>query len=183
MTINIINNGINIFVQITFVLIELLLIANFIKRLGCNIDQDVNEEVINVELAKLSEWLGANRLALNISKTKYMVFHTSNRAVKYPNLKINNTYIEHVYEFNFLGVIFNSHMNWNTHINYIASKISRTVGILYRLKDIYIYSICPTYTIQHIDFTTFPLLFIIMVIIDKRKSPTPHASKESSENN
>ena len=30
--------------------------------LYCNIDQDVNEEVINVELAKLSEWLGANNL-------------------------------------------------------------------------------------------------------------------------
>ena len=63
---------------------------------------------------QLSEWLGANKLALNISKTKYMVFHTSNRAVKHPNLIINNTYIEHVYEFNFIGVIFNSHMNWNT---------------------------------------------------------------------
>ena len=57
--------------------------------LHCNIDQYVNEDVINVELAKLSEWLGANKLALNISKTKFMVFHTSNRAVKYPNLKIN----------------------------------------------------------------------------------------------
>ena len=112
--------------------------------LYCSIDQDVNEEVINVELAKLSESLGANKLALNISKTKYMVFHTSNRAVKYPNLKINNTYIEHVYEFNFLGVIFNSHMNWNTHINYIASKISRTVGILYRFKDIYPQSVLLT---------------------------------------
>ena len=76
-------------------------------------------------------------MALNISKTKFKFFHTSNRAVKYPNLNINNTDIEHVFEFNFLGVMFNSLMNWNTHINYIASKISRTVGILYRLKDLY----------------------------------------------
>ena len=105
--------------------------------LYCNIDQYVNEDVINVELAKLTEWLGANKLALNISKTKFMFFHTSKRAVKYPNLKMNNTDIEHVFEFNFLGVMLNSHMNWNTHINYIASTISRTVGILYRLKDIY----------------------------------------------
>ena len=112
--------------------------------LYCNIDQYVNEDVINVELAKLSEWLGANKLALNISKTKFMVFHTSNRAVQYPNLKINNTDIEHVFEFNFLGVMFNSQMNWNTHINYIASKISRTVGILYRLKDIYPQSVLLT---------------------------------------
>ena len=112
--------------------------------LYCNIDQYVNEDVINVELAKLSEWLGANKSALNISKTKFMVFHTSNRAVQYPNLKINNTDIEHVFEFNFLGVMFNSQMNWNTHINYIASKISRTVGILYRLKDIYPQSVLLT---------------------------------------
>ena len=103
--------------------------------LYCNIDQHVNEDDINVELAKLSEWLGANKLALNISRTKFMVFHTSNKAVKYPNLKINNTDIEHVFEFNFLDVIFNSHMNWNTHINYIATKISKIVGILYRLKE------------------------------------------------
>ena len=31
--------------------------------LYCNIDQYVNEDVINVERAKLSEWLGANKLA------------------------------------------------------------------------------------------------------------------------
>ena len=81
--------------------------------LYCNIDQYVNEDVINVELAKLSEWLGANKLSLN--KTEFMVFYTSNRAVKYPNLKINNTDIEHVFEFNFLGVMFNSLEDWNTH--------------------------------------------------------------------
>ena len=150
--------------------------------LYCNIDQHVNENNINVELAKLSEWLGANKLALNISKTKFMVFHKSNKAVKYPNLKINNTDIEHVFEFNFLGVIFNSHMNWNTHINYIATKISKIVGILYRLKDIYPQSVLLT-LYNSLIFTAFPLLFIIMGIINKRKSSTPLASKESGENN
>ena len=40
--------------------------------------------------------------------------------------------------------MFNSHMNWNTHINYITSKISRTVGILYQLKDIYPQSVLLT---------------------------------------
>ena len=80
-----------------------------------------------LNLLNYQSGLEQNKLALNISKTKFMVFHTSNRAVQYPNLKINNTDIEHVFEFNFLGVMFNSQMNWNTHINYIASKISRTV--------------------------------------------------------
>ena len=47
--------------------------------LYCNIGQFVNEYIINEDLHKLTEWFGENKLALNISKTKYMVFHTSNR--------------------------------------------------------------------------------------------------------
>ena len=35
--------------------------------LYCNINQDVGEEVINSELLKLWEWLGANKLSLNIA--------------------------------------------------------------------------------------------------------------------
>ena len=43
--------------------------------LYCNIDQNVSEEVINNELSKVSQWLVANKLSINVSKTKYMVFH------------------------------------------------------------------------------------------------------------
>ena len=39
------------------------------------------EYIINEELHKLTEWLGANKLALNISKIKYTVFHTTNRKI------------------------------------------------------------------------------------------------------
>ena len=46
--------------------------------LFCNIDNNVTEDVSNRELFKICEWLGANKLALNVSKTKCMVFHTRN---------------------------------------------------------------------------------------------------------
>ena len=39
--------------------------------LYCNISQDMGEELINAELSKLWEWLGANKLSLNVTKTKY----------------------------------------------------------------------------------------------------------------
>ena len=72
-------------------------------------------------------------------------------------------------------------MNWITHINYIASKISRTVGILYRLKDIYPQSVLltlyNTLILPHFHYC------LLLGIIVERKSPTPLASKESSENN
>ena len=40
-----------------------------------NMDNNVDEHVINNELCKISEWLGANKLSLNISKTKFIIFH------------------------------------------------------------------------------------------------------------
>ena len=112
--------------------------------LYCNINQNIGEELINAELTKLWEWLGANKLSLNIAKTKYMVFHTSKKNVIYPNLKVNNNNIERVIEFNFLGVILNSHMTWNKHVNHISIKIARSIGILYRLRNVYQESVLVT---------------------------------------
>ena len=92
--------------------------------LYCNINQNTGEEVINVKLLKLWDWLGANNLSLNIAKEKYMVFLTSKKNMIYPNLKANNNTIDTVTEFNFLGVILHSHMTWNKHINHISMKIA-----------------------------------------------------------
>ena len=86
--------------------------------LYCNINQNIGKDVINAELLKLWEWLGANKLSLNIAKTKYMVFPTSKRNVIYPNLKVNNSNIERVTQFNFLGVILHSHNNNNNNNNH-----------------------------------------------------------------
>ena len=105
--------------------------------LFCNIDNNVTEDVINRELFKIYEWLGANKLALNVSKTKFMVFHTRNKSVKYPNLLINGKVIKRKTQFNFLGLILESNMSWNLHINHISLKILKAIGILYRLKTIY----------------------------------------------
>ena len=67
-------------------------------------DQNLSKN-INSELQKVQEWLAANRLSLNISKTKYMIFHFPQRTVLLDlDLKINDTKIERVDEFNFLGL-------------------------------------------------------------------------------
>ena len=105
--------------------------------LFCNMDNNVDEHVINNELCKISEWLGANKLSLNISKTKFMVFHTSNRSVTYPVLQMDRKPIEREAQFNFLGLILQSNLTWSKHINHVSLKISKTIGILYRLKAIY----------------------------------------------
>ena len=66
-----------------------------------------------------------------------MVFHTTQRRVNYPTLKLNNVNIERVSQFNFLGVILASSLKWHKHVAHVSLKISRVIGVLYRLKHIF----------------------------------------------
>ena len=92
------------------------------------------QDCINSELDKISIWLKLNKLSLNIPKTKYMIFHTVNKRIPKLTLEIENTTIEQVSEFNFLGITLDEHVKWNKHIDKIANKISRNMGIINSMK-------------------------------------------------
>ena len=93
---------------------------------------------LNSELNKIFDWLCVNKLSLNISKTKFMIFHYRQRRITdiIPDLKIKDCKLKHVTDFNFLGTVFDENLNWSLHTQKIANKISRTVGLLSRLKRI-----------------------------------------------
>ena len=104
--------------------------------LFCNFDNTQNEFTINNELDNVYRWLCSNKLSLNVSKTKYMCFHTLKRKVVFPDLKINNITIDRVTDFKFLGLIISSNLKWNKHIDHISIKVSKVIGIMFRLKYI-----------------------------------------------
>ena len=39
-------------------------------------------------------------------------------------------------EFNYLGLIINKHLKWNSHVNKIGNKISQTIGVINKLKHL-----------------------------------------------
>ena len=53
-----------------------------------------------------------------------------------PALELNSEPLERVSEFNFLGLTLDEHISWKPHVQKIANKISRIIGILRRLKNI-----------------------------------------------
>ena len=63
-----------------------------------------------------------------------MLFHTHQKRVKSIVPKINNTNIEKVEEFKFLGLTLDTHLNWKIHSENISNKCSRISGILNNLK-------------------------------------------------
>ena len=51
-------------------------------------DTNINTMIatLNCELVKLTEWLNANKLSINVSKSHYMVFHRSRRKINKGNI-------------------------------------------------------------------------------------------------
>ena len=98
--------------------------------------------VINQELACISNWLKANRLSLNINKSKYMIFKNkySNRTYHDPVINIDNTTISKVACIKFLGVNLDESLTWKQHTTYIKNIVSKYSGILFRLKNMLPYS-------------------------------------------
>ena len=101
-----------------------------------NQNQNSLEQNINEELNKISGWLKVNKLSLNAKKSKCMIFKRVNKTVEPLSLKIENTNIERVTNFNFLGLTISDNLEWKTYVQKIANKCSRTTGILSKLKHI-----------------------------------------------
>lgn len=91
---------------------------------------------INTELEKLYEWLCANKLSINLNKTKYMIFHCrQRRVIPALDIKINETPIERVETFNFLGITIHENLSWKEHLNVISKKVSKIIGMFRRIKS------------------------------------------------
>ena len=102
--------------------------------------QTVSEAIhkANMILEQYYNYFALNKLTLNESKTKYMVFAKRNkkREINEDILKINDIIIERVQSIKFLGLIINDNLNWNEHKLYIQRKIQRSLGILYQCRQV-----------------------------------------------
>ena len=64
------------------------------------------------------------------------VFH-KRKTLPHINLSLNDVIIENVPKFNYLGIIIDEHLSWNSHIEMIGLKVSKAIGIINHLKSIY----------------------------------------------
>lgn len=89
----------------------------------------------NIELGKISLWIKANKLSLNVKKSAYLLF--SGRKLlpnELPVLRIFDEPIVRLTETKFLGLIIDHQVNWKSHAAYVHSKVSRMIGVLYKIR-------------------------------------------------
>ena len=122
-------------------------LCSFNDTNNLNYDNTLISNQINDELNLVNEWLAINKLSLNIKKTRFMIFHYRQKNISniIPNISINNEAVEHTSNFNFLGLNIDDTLSWNKHIVSVSSKISRSLGVMSRLKRF-----LPTHILKHI---------------------------------
>ena len=100
-------------------------------------NRDTPNLKINQEIQKIQTWLNLNKLSLNVKKTKFIEFRQPNqKPTDHLHLQINNTPIEKVVKFSFLGLIINDTLTWSDHVKETSNKVSKVLGIMNRLKNI-----------------------------------------------
>ena len=102
--------------------------------------------ILNTELSKISLWLSANKLSLNVKKSKLLVFtyqkdditddHDQNEDenVNKVKLLLNGETLEEVEYAKYLGILIDNKLNWSNQINAIKLKLSKGVGLLAKIR-------------------------------------------------
>ena len=90
---------------------------------------------VNKELKKLKLWLDSNKLAFNVDKTNFVLFHSPHKKLsEYADLKIGKQFIQRTLYVKFLGVMIDEHLTWKYHTTELCKKLSRTAGIFFKVR-------------------------------------------------
>ena len=81
-------------------------------------------QIANQEMINIDNWLSANQLILNTDKTHYMICHTPKAKPPSNNLtlSIRNNFVYQQLKTRFLGIIFQEHLSWKPHMEFILKK-------------------------------------------------------------
>ena len=105
---------------------NLLLISNSLKKLNKHINHD---------LSNLVHWLRANKISLNTKKTELIIFRPKNTIVtKHLNFRISGQKIFPVKVIKYLGIKIDENLNFITHMQDLALKLSRSNGMLAKIR-------------------------------------------------
>jgi len=116
-------------------LLHFLLFADDTNIFASHKSYDYLIQLMNQELVHVNNWFVANKLSLNTSKTNYILFSSHRKHVPLVKgiITINGTPIPQVTTAKFLGIYVDQFLTWKDHIEAVATKIAKNIGILSRI--------------------------------------------------
>ena len=111
--------------------------ADDINLLCSDTDEKKLKKRMNEDLKLIYIWLCANRLSLNVDKTEFIVFRPPRiKMAGRFTLKLNRTTLFESTKIKYLGIILDNSLSWKHHIFELRKKLSRAVGILYKMRSL-----------------------------------------------
>ena len=93
------------------------------------------KKYLNIDLINLSKWLNANKISLNVSKTELLIFRHPKKKMNYNlKIKLDGKYLQPSNFVKYLGMYIDSNLNWNHNTKILASKLSRSIGMLSKIR-------------------------------------------------
>ena len=105
---------------------NMLLVEKSLKKLNKHINRDLELVV---------EWIRANKLPLNTSKTELVIFKSRNKTItKYLNFRISGQKIQPTSQVKYLGATLQDDLHWATHLGNLRKKLSHSIGLLSKIR-------------------------------------------------
>ena len=93
------------------------------------------KQIIATEINNIEKWLSINKLTLNLKKSCYVMFSKNKKTDIKNMVSVGGICLAQKAFTKYLGIQIDSLLNWKPHIETLTSSISKSVGILYKLKD------------------------------------------------
>ena len=102
-------------------------------------DRNINDQnkKINTEISSLNKWMIANKLTLNFSKLNLISIQPKIRGHRANSSSISSPFVSNLPSISmskYLGLVFEDSLSFELHINNLACKLSKAVGILLKVK-------------------------------------------------
>ena len=92
--------------------------------------------LILIYVYNLRKWLKSNKISINANKTELLVFRHPHKVLNYDlfKIKIDGKKLFPSHYVKYLGILIDSHLKWNYQTDTLASKLSRAIGMLTKIR-------------------------------------------------
>ena len=91
------------------------------------------EKSVNSELTNVVAWMQANKLTINFKKTNFILFGDKSQRHSM-NIFCSQQTISQVDSVKYLGILIDSKLTWNSHLEHLGKKVASGASVLFKLQ-------------------------------------------------
>jgi hypothetical protein len=117
---------------------KIFLFADDVVLINSHKTNENAELIMASDLEKVIKYIESIGMVMNMSKSKYMIFHSLKKSCNDTNEIVikDNEAIQRVFSYKYLGLILDPILKWNLHVEYLEKKLCFTSAVLWKLKKV-----------------------------------------------